>query len=103
MIPEKPYKLSFDERPRYLHARVTSDKMSAGMALAYLKDIVDECRELGYTRVMIERDRPEALPVLKMIRVSSDFAKLEIHGLKIAGVDNRIERRNLNKFGELVG
>src|SRR5689334_22440962 len=97
-MPDKPYKLSFDERRHYLYARVSSDKASPEMAIGYLSEIVAECRELGYKRVIVERDIPDTLPVKKLVSLSADIARIGISDLKIAGVDQRVENRYLARF-----
>lgn len=86
MIPNKPYKLSFDERRGYLYAHVSSDKASPEMAISYLNEIIAECRELGYGRVIVERDIPDPLPLKTVIGLSSHIAKIEIGDLKIAAL-----------------
>jgi hypothetical protein len=94
----KPYTLIFDERPQYLYALVTCDKITVGIAKSYLREIVDECRELQYQRLMIERDIPKRLPTSTFPALAADFVKLGIGDLKVAFVDKRINDLGLLRF-----
>jgi hypothetical protein len=98
MVHQRPYILTFDERPQYLYARVTGERMTLEIARNYLKDILDECRELQYQRLMIERDVPEQLPTTKFPQLASDFVRLGIEDLRIAFVDRRIDDIGLLRF-----
>jgi hypothetical protein len=98
MVLQKPYSLIFDERPEYLYARVTGERMTLDIARSYLKDILDECRELKYHRLMIERDVPEQLPTTKFPQLAKDFVRLGITDLRIAFVDRRIDDLGLIRF-----
>ena len=97
-VQTKPYTLAFDEQPKYLYARVTADSVSVPMAMSYLREIFDECRELGYDRLMIERDIPEQLPTSKFPLLAHEFVRLGVNDLRIAFVDRRIDDLGLLRF-----
>jgi len=97
-LPLKPYTLVFDERPQYLYAQVRCDTISPEIASDYLNDILNECRELRYERLMIERDIPVRLSTAKLPMLASEFAKMGLEGLKIAFVDKRINNLSLMRL-----
>lgn len=47
------YRISFEHHPGYLHAIVTGSN-SAENVIAYLSDIIDECRRIECYRVLID-------------------------------------------------
>ena len=97
-VPGKPYSLSFDEKPKYLYAHIRSDRFSVEVAIDYLREVINECRELQYTRIMIERDVSIMLPAAKNTFVAEQLATMDVEGLRIAVVDPRTENRELNRF-----
>jgi len=98
MSPAKSYSIEFDERPHYLYAMVRAERVSFEMARNYLREVLDECRELKYSRLMIERDIPERLPTSTYPLLAADFVRLGISDLKIAFVDHRIDDIGLLRF-----
>ena len=97
-VPGKPYSLSFDEKPKYLYAHIKSDGFTVEVAVDYLREVINECRELQYTRIMIERDVAIMLPAAKNTFVAEQLATMDVEGLRIAVVDPRPENRELNRF-----
>lgn len=97
-VPRKPYSLSFDEKPQYLFVRVKCESFTIEIALEYLREVINECRELQYTRIMIERDVSIMLPAGKSTFVAEQLATMDVDGLRIAVVDPRPENRELNRF-----
>ena len=97
-VPGKQYSLAYDEKPKYLYAHIKSDGFTVEVAVDYLREVINECRELQYTRIMIERDVAIMLPAAKNTFVAEQLAKMDVEGLRIAVVDPRPENRELNRF-----
>jgi hypothetical protein len=97
-LQAKSYSVEFDERPQYLYALVRAERVSFEMARNYLKEVLEECRELKYSKLMIERDIPERLPTSTYPLLAADFVKMGISDLKIAFVDPRIDDLGLLRF-----
>lgn len=97
-VPEKPYSLTYDEKSNYLYAHVKCDEFTIEVAVDYLREVIAECRELQYTRIMIDRDIPVILSTAKIQFVAEQLATVNTKGLKIALVDPRPENRELNRF-----
>ena len=97
-VPGKPYSLTYDEKPKYLYAHVKSDTFTEEIALDYLREVIAECHELQYERILIERDIPIILSPAKIQLVAEQIATMNTKGLKIALVDPRPENRELNRF-----
>lgn len=97
-VPEKPYSLTYDEKPNYLYARVQCDTLTMEIAVDYLREVIMECRELQYTRLLIERDVPMLLTRAQNMSVAEQLAAMDVKGLKIAVVDSHSENGKLNKL-----
>lgn len=96
--PTKPYTLTFDEKPKYLYVRVKCDTFTPQIALDYLSEVLDECRELNYSCLLIDRDIPEALTPSLTAAVASKLAETGVGNLKIAVVDPLFEDRERSQF-----
>src|SRR5688572_4579771 len=58
-----PYNLIFDKRSGYLYAKISAGTIDSRTSTAYITEIAYICKDLGYDRLMIERDIPVMLPV----------------------------------------
>ncbi len=96
-LPDKPYVLSFDEKPKYLHAKVTCEAITLRIAVSYLRDILDECLELQYARVLIERDIPDTLPPQISHRIASKFVRIGVDNFRVAFVDRKMDNPEFSK------
>jgi hypothetical protein len=97
-VSTKPYSIAFDEQPQYLYALVRAERISVEIARNYLKEILDECRELKYSRLMIERDIPARLPTSQFPKLAADFLRLGVGDLRVAFVDRRIDDLGMIRF-----
>ncbi len=99
-FPTKPYELKFDERPNYLFVEVTTEIFSVDIAVAYLREVIAECRELNYHRVLLVGDIPEALSPARNKNVGSKLRELVFEGLKIAVVEPTLDRRQQDNYSD---
>lgn len=89
----KPYRLQFDERRYYLYSHVNCEALTVEIAREYLREVVAECRELQYKRLLIESDLPQTLPIRKLKFLVSELAGVETEGIRIAFVNNHPTNR----------
>ena len=99
---EKPYRISFEQRPQYLYVYVAGEQDSYEISHQYWQEIADECRRISAKYVLIEEDIQEVISMGEMYRLASEFPKMGFFGIRIAFVDRFLEHQNLNQFGELV-
>ena len=97
----KPYKLTFQLTPEYLHARVEGDRDSYEISIAYWQEIAAECERLDVARLLVEEDIPEMGDYSDMYRIASELPDMFL-GIAIAFVDRYADQAELNSFGELV-
>ena len=97
----KPFKLTFDRRPEFLHVQVAGKNDSYEISMAYWREIAAECGRLGTKRLLVEEDIPEAVSYSEMYGIAADLPEL-FRGISIAFVDRYADQAELNSFGELV-
>ena len=97
----KPYRLTFQRRPEYLHVRVEGERDSYELSMAYWREIAAECTRLDTARVLVEEDIPEVVSYSDMYRIAAELPE-HFLGIAIAFVDRYADQAELNSFGELV-
>lgn len=100
-MDDKPYQITFDERPEYLHALVEGSRDSYAISAAYWREIAEVCERSGTTKLFVEEDIPEAVSFSDMYRIAAELPEL-FRRISIAFVDRYADQRELNEFGELV-
>lgn len=103
-IPDafKPYDLSFEYRPQYLHVSVRGENDSYEISKQYWQEIAAECKKTDCKKVLIEEDIAENLTMSDTYRLASEIPQFGFFGIRIAFVDLRDEQKQLNQFGETV-
>ena len=96
-----PYRIAFDERDDYLSARVFGQTDTVTTSLAYWREIVDECKSRGATRVLVVENFENAVPLTDVFEVAEKLPEIT-RGIRVAFVDKRIEDFEDNKFAEDV-
>lgn len=97
----RPYKLTFHNRPEYLHVRVEGGRDSYELSMAYWREIAAECGRVGAARLLVEEDIPEVVSYSDMFRIAAELPEYFL-GIVIAFVDRYADQAELNSFGELV-
>jgi hypothetical protein len=82
---EKPYELTFEERPGYLYVHIKADTMTEEMSASYLSQVADKCAGAGLTRVLIYREVPYIIEPTAIFFSMQNEIKL-LKGLKLAVV-----------------
>jgi hypothetical protein len=99
---QKPYSISFENRPNYLYVYVSGEHDSYEISRRYWQEVAGECARLNASKVLIEEDIAEAVSIGEMYRLATEIPELGFFGIFIAFVDRYIEHHDLNQFGELV-
>lgn len=81
-----PYKLTFEQRPGYLYARVEAETIDRESALAYLREVADKCSEMSCERLLLERDIPVMLSDADLLFTTDDFQKM-MHDIRVAFIN----------------
>jgi hypothetical protein len=97
--PYQAFELTFEERDKYLYARITSKAITLERSQKYLSAIIDKCRELGVSRLMIERHIPQTLSNVEAYRLVTELSENMPPDLRIAMVDANGNNRKRLEFG----
>jgi len=97
--PYQAFELAFEERANYLYARITSKAITLERSQAYLGEIMDRCRELGISRLIIERHIPQTLSNVEAYRLVTVMTSNIPAGLRLAMVDGNGNNRKRLEFG----
>lgn len=98
----KPYELTFEYRPEYLYVFVSGEKDNYEISKQYRTEIAEECKKTGVKKVLIEEDIAENVSMPDMYKFASEIPQLGFFGIRVAFVDRRPNRPQLNQFGETV-
>jgi hypothetical protein len=83
MSPIASYRLTFEERPGYLYAKIQADTIDRETALAYLGEVAAKCAELGSHRLLLDRDIPAMMSDADIFFTTKDFADM-MKGKRVA-------------------
>src|SRR5215208_2864880 len=76
MDDDKPYSLETENRGDYLYAIVGGLKVTPEIALSYWREIVDECDELGISKILLEHNFVEMISMQEMLEVIGPIGDL---------------------------
>lgn len=76
MDDNKPYSLETENRGEYLYAIVGGLKVTPEIAMSYWREIVDECDELGISKILLEHNFVEMISMQEMLLVIGPIGDL---------------------------
>jgi hypothetical protein len=86
MEAEKAYSIELEDRGEYLYAIVGGLRVTPEIALGYWREIIDECEELGISKILLEHNFVEMISMQEMLEVIGPVADL-LKGRSFAFVD----------------
>ena len=99
----KEYRLSFDNKPEYLHALVEGERDSYEISRRFWSEIAEECERVRPARLLVEEDLKEQLPsIADTYQGAAERPDMGLAGIRIAFLDRHPEQHEQNQFGELV-
>jgi hypothetical protein len=101
-LSEKPYTLSFQDRPGYLYAYVEGDEDGYEVSRAYWQEVADEVRRSGVKQVLIDENITGNGTIADAFRFGSELPGMGFGRTRIAFVDRHLDQDEVNRFGELV-
>ena len=102
MQEEKPYKIQYDYRNRYLFALVSGEKDSLEISLQFWQEILDECESKNYKRALITENFRNNISAIDMYILGEKLIEMVPRDTCVAFVDSQISQLELNKFTETV-
>lgn len=100
--PEKPYKIEFEQRPKYLYAFVSGRHNNIENARKCWLDILDACHRFGADKLLVEENIEGNISMEEMYKLSSEFPSMGFRNILVAFVDLHPLHQKLNRFGEVV-
>lgn len=76
MTKGKPYKLKIENREGYLYALVGGRTLTPEISRQYWDEIAEECKKLGKTKIMIEKDFSESVSAPEMLEMGVYLGKI---------------------------
>ena len=99
----KEYRLTFDNKPEYLHALVEGEHDSYQISRRFWSEIAAECERLRPARLLVEEDLKEQLPsIADTYQGATERPDMGLAGIRIAFLDRHPDQHEQNQFGELV-
>jgi hypothetical protein len=98
---DQGYELSFEERSDYLYAHVRAEHVMVETVIEYLNKMADKCGELGYNRLMIDRDVPVTLSTVDMFAAVADITPRMV-GRRTVLIDRDAEHQAAWDFARMV-
>lgn len=99
---DKPYHLTFEQRPGYLYAYVAGEEDNYEISRAYWQEIADQCKERKCSKVLVVEDIVECGTIAEAYQLCSEFPQMGYIGIKVGFVDRYLDQQEANQFGELV-
>ena len=76
MKTEKPYSIEMENRGSYLYAIVGGLKVTPEIALGYWTEIIEECDDIGVSKILLEHNFVEMVTMQEMLEVIGPVADL---------------------------
>lgn len=99
---ERPYELTFEERPQYLYAVVKAEVIDRQSALSYLREVSAKCREMDYENLILKRDIPVMLGDSDLFFTTNDFLEM-MRGIRVAFVNPHLTLEDEMRFAVMIG
>ena len=99
--PELPYLITFEERPRYLFARVTAEQIDRETVLSYFRDLAKKCEATRSDRLMIDRRIRSVMSEADYYFVVSDMPRI-FGRVRIAFVNPIVSNEHAMRFADMV-
>lgn len=98
----KPYKIEFQQRPKYLYAFVSGRHDNVENARKCWLEILAACNEYKYDKVLVEENIEGNISMEEMYKLASEFPTMGFRDILVAFVDLHFAHQKLNRFGEVV-
>jgi len=83
----KPYRILFEHKPRYLYVRIQCETSNYAIAKKYWTEILAIQNHRGYDRVLIDKDITNSMPMHDVVLLVSELAQSGCHDVKFAIYD----------------
>ncbi len=99
--PDKPYQLSYEQRPKYLYVQIKAGTIDYEIARQYWEEII-EIRERADTRfLLVDKDVRAELSSADEFKIAKEITTMALKRVKLALCDRHVSQENL-EFAEMV-
>ena len=88
---EKPYRILFEHRPRYLYVAIECETSNYAIARRYWSEILAMQTRRGYERVLIDKDVANSMALHDVVMLVSELAHSGCHDVKFAVYDRNYD------------
>jgi hypothetical protein len=99
-VDVKPYSIETENRGNYLYAIVGGIRVTPEIALGYWREIIDECDELGVSKILLEHNFVKMISMPEMLEVIGPVGDL-LNGRTFAFVD-RYDNYDIPEAGKKI-
>jgi hypothetical protein len=96
----KSYSLELENHESYIHAIVGGLKVSPQIALDYWHEIIDECESKGCSKILLEHNFLEMIPMLEMLEIIGPVTEM-LKGRTLAFYD-RFGHDDVPEAGKMI-
>jgi hypothetical protein len=100
-MAEPEYRLTVEDRPGYLFARMSGEEDSLESTMAAVTELAGICMSRGVTKVLVEHDMPGRLSTLDVFKMATKLPDL-FEGIHVGFVIHRTEIPDNPQFLENV-
>lgn len=75
-MDEKPYTLEIEDRGEYLYAVVSGQKVTPEIALAYWRELIDECKSKNRSKILLDHNFAEMIEMSEMLKIIGPVGEL---------------------------
>ena len=99
----KPFTLSYEERPQYLLARVSGSSASLATSREYWNEIARQAARTGAKRLLVWEDFEGMISTQDTFTLVRELCQLkDLISLKLVVVDEHLDQLDRNKLGEMI-
>ncbi len=88
---DRPYRLFFEHRPRYLFVAIQAETTNYAIAKKYWTEILAMQTRRGYGHVLIQKDVLNSMPLHDVVMLVSELAHSGCHDVKFAIFDRNYD------------
>ena len=96
----KLYSIEIDHRGEYVHVIVSGSKVTPEIALAYWREIIDECEERGCSKILLDHNFVEMIGMQEMTQVIGPVGEM-LKGRLLAFYD-RYGNYDIPEAGKMI-
>lgn len=100
MNSDKPYSIETERRDPFIHFTVSGERVTPEIALAYWQEIIDECDRSNCSKILLDHNFQEMIPMQEMLKVIGPVGDM-LKG-KIMAFYDRFGHYDIPEAGKMI-